>query len=93
MPGHDDQGLGESLFKKEADGEHLKFLLTTQASHQFNIAFVVLRSLVGPSFSSACVDRAVECYNSNFNYIQRNSPNQKNFYHFSRKCRLMRGRT
>jgi hypothetical protein len=77
----------------EADGKHLKLLLTTKVSHQFNVAFVVLRSLVDHSFNSACVDRVVECYNSNLNYMQRNSPNQKNFYHISRKCSLMRGRT
>jgi hypothetical protein len=36
------------------------------------------------------VDRAVECYISNLNYIHRNSPNQKNFYHIRRICSLMR---
>jgi hypothetical protein len=34
--------------KREADGKYLKFLLTTQVSHQFNVAFVVLRSLDVP---------------------------------------------
>jgi hypothetical protein len=93
LPGHDDYCLGESLFKKGSGWNAPQILLTTQVSHHYNAAFVVLGSLVDPSFSSPSVDRAVECYNSNLNYIHRNSPNQKNFYHISRKCSLMRDRT
>jgi hypothetical protein len=84
MPGHDDHCLWESLFKNGSGRKALQVLLTTQVSHQFSVDFVVLRSLVDPSFSSPCVGRAVECYNSNLNYIQRNSPKETNFYHIRR---------